>query len=182
MPISEPIRLVAYDPAWPAIYLAEANRLRCAAGAAIDAIEHFGSTAIPGLVSKPTIDIMAVAPDLTAIGAFATWLRDDNYEEMSENFAFRRFFRKPASAAGPSFHLHLVEAAAWPDKSERLFRDWLLGHPSAAAEYAALKSDLARRFREDRAAYTVAKSVFIRAIVNQARIGRRLAPLTEWAE
>jgi GrpB-like predicted nucleotidyltransferase (UPF0157 family) len=181
MPISEPIRLVPYDPVWPAVYVAEAARIRRVAPV-IENIEHFGSTAIPGLISKPTIDIMASVSGLTAAGDLATWLQEDGYEEMRGNFAFRRFFRKSASPVGPSFHLHLVEAAVWPDKSERLFRDWLLSHPPAVAEYAALKSHLASRFTEDREAYTDAKSDFIRAIVNQARASRRLPPLTVWEE
>ena len=146
----------------------------------IENIEHFGSTAIPGLISRPTIDVMASVAVLTAVGDFATSLQ--GYEEMSGNFSFRRFFRKPASAVAPSFHLHVVETAAWPNKSERLFRDWLLSHPPAVAEYAALKSELASRFTEDREAYTDAKSDFIRAIVNEARVSRSLPALTDWEE
>jgi GrpB-like predicted nucleotidyltransferase (UPF0157 family) len=181
MPISEPVRLVPYDPAWPAIYRAEADRI-CAASAMIVNIEHFGSTAIPGLPSKPTIDIMAAVPAPMSLGQLATWLEEDGYEDRSQNFSFRRFFRKPPSSAGPSFHLHVVEASAWANKSERLFRDHLLGDPAAAAEYAALKLELAAHFTEDREAYTDAKSDFIRAVVNQARARRRLAPLTHWEE
>lgn len=182
MPISEPVFLVEYDPAWPDIYRAEAARIRRIAGPVVEDIEHVGSTSIPGLRAKPTIDIMASAPALEAVEGLATWLREDGYEELSENFSFRRFFRKEASDATPSFHLHVVVAAAWPHKNERLFRDWLRSHPAAAAEYAALKSGLAGRFREDREAYTDAKSEFIRGVVTQARARQGLPPLTEWRE
>ena len=182
MSISEPIRLARSDPAWPAIYRTEAARIRRAAGSMIENIEHFGSTAIPGLIAKPTIDIMASVSVLRAAGDFATSLQEDGYEEISENFSFRRFFRKSPSPVVPSFHLHVVETGVWPNKSERLFRDWLLSHPPAVAEYAALKSELASRFADDREAYTDAKSDFIRAIVNEARASQRLPALTDWDE
>ena len=182
MPISEPISLVPYDPAWPNIYEAEASHICGAAQGIVEHIEHFGSTSIPGLISKPTIDIMASVPDIAAIQDFATWLGDDGYEDMSENFSFRRFFRKSAAGAGLSFHLHLVNEAAWATKSERLFREWLVAHPAVAASYAALKTKLASSYAQDRMAYTDAKSAFISKIVNEARAIRGLEPLTDWRE
>jgi len=180
VPAPEPITLVPYDPAWPRL-AAEAARLLRASRGAIDQIEHFGSTAIPGLAAKPTIDIIASVPDLAALDPFAAWLQADGYDDMSANFSFRRFFRKPPSS-GPSFHLHLVTTDAWPTKSERLFRDWLLAHPAVAASYAALKAQLAIRFADDRDAYTEAKSDFIQSAVNDARHSRVLPPLTNWEE
>jgi GrpB-like predicted nucleotidyltransferase (UPF0157 family) len=65
-------------------------------------------------------------------------------------------------------HLHLVpfESQLW---RERLaFRDYLRAHPAAAAEYAKLKRDLARRYRYDRETYTDAKEPFVRKIVELA--------------
>ena len=51
------IDVQAYDPAWPHLYAQEAAQLRALLGAAILALEHVGSTAVPGLDAKPIIDI-----------------------------------------------------------------------------------------------------------------------------
>ncbi len=176
------IQLAAYDPAWPRHYVEERARLTGLAGGVFSNIEHFGSTAVPGLRAKPTIDIMASIGDLRGLEPVTPRLRDAGYAEMSEAFAFRRFFRKDASKDRPSFHLHVVTDAAWPNKSERIFRDWLIAHPEAAEEYGRLKDALALRFADDREAYTEAKSEFIRGVVNSARRSLGLPPLTDWAE
>jgi len=176
------IQLAAYDRAWPRHYVEERARLTGLAGGVFSNIEHFGSTAVPGLRAKPTIDIMTSTRDLHSLEAITPGLRDEGYVEMSENFAFRRFFRKATSADRPSFHLHVVTDAAWPNKSERIFRDWLIAHPQTAEAYVRLKGALALRFADDREAYTEAKSEFIRAVVNEARRSLGLAPLTDWAE
>jgi GrpB-like predicted nucleotidyltransferase (UPF0157 family) len=182
MVLTEPINITAHDPAWSGIYEAEAARLRGLGASALTSIEHFGSTAIPGLRAKPTIDIMGAVVDLSVAEMFADSLRGDGYIEMSENFRFRRFFRKEAVGIAPSFHLHLVNEPAWPTKSERLFRDWLLTHPTVAREYEELKDLLAERHPRDRDSNTAAKSAFVRAVVNEARKTRGLPPLTNWEE
>jgi len=61
---AETIRVVAYDPNWPVLYLAERANLLAFSSSGIVAIEHIGSTAIPGLSAKPIIDIMAAMTDL----------------------------------------------------------------------------------------------------------------------
>lgn len=59
------VEIVDYDPTWPAMFTAEVERLRTVlAGEDIDAIEHFGSTAVPGLAAKPVIDILLTVPSL----------------------------------------------------------------------------------------------------------------------
>jgi GrpB-like predicted nucleotidyltransferase (UPF0157 family) len=80
------------------------------------------------------------------------------------------WFCKP-SGAFRTHHLHAipVDSALW---RERLaFRDYLRGHPYAAAEYTALKQELAVRHRHDREAYTEAKTPFVRRIVALASRG-----------
>lgn len=182
MKLTEQIEICDYDPSWPEAYGVEAVRLRHFAEGVLVGIEHFGSTAIPGLRAKPTIDIMGVVADLSDLEPFATRLRVDGYVEMSENFSFRRFFRKERASRNPSFHLHLVEEGVWQHKSERLFRDWLVSHPEVARSYEKLKDKLASRFADDREAYTEAKNDFVRATVNEARKSIGLSPLIDWEE
>jgi GrpB-like predicted nucleotidyltransferase (UPF0157 family) len=60
------IEIVDYDPAWPELFVAEAAQLRAEVGTLLVDIEHFGSTAVPGLAAKPIIDILLIVRSLIA--------------------------------------------------------------------------------------------------------------------
>jgi len=151
------VELVAYDPAWPALYETERERL----APLFEALEihHIGSTAVPGLLAKPIVDIVALVDDLYARAFNAT-------------LSHRRFLCYP-TASHRTHHLHLVDDR--PELERRLyFRDRLRADPALAAEYVALKRALAARYPEDREAYTEAKAPFIRRMERQA--GRDASP------
>ena len=139
-------------------------------------IEHFGSTAVPGLCAKPTIDIMVAMQDYNQFGSLGQKLVEVGYQEFPDNFAFRRFFGKEVQNNTPSFHLRIVNEREWTDKNERLFRDWLTAHPDDAKAYGTLKQNIAGTHRLDRLAYTEAKTAFCRDTVNRARTERGQPP------
>jgi GrpB-like predicted nucleotidyltransferase (UPF0157 family) len=164
-----PIILADYDPAWPEGF--ERERLRLAAALRewlAGPIEHIGSTAVPGLRAKPIIDIMAGVQTLDhsrpAIAAAARL----QYVYFPYRTDVMHWFCKP-SAAERTHHLHLVpvDSRLWIDRLA--FRDHLRQHPTVAAEYAALKAELADRFRTDREAYTDAKAPFVARVLGVAR-------------
>lgn len=169
------VEIVDYDPTWPAMFSAEAERLRTVlAGEDIDAIEHFGSTAVPGLAAKPVIDILLTVPSLAeARKTFPDRLATLDYVFWRDDpRPGRLYFVKgmPPFGEKRTHHLHVCER---PGKlwSQLRFRDHLRAHPEDAERYAALKRDLAARYADDREAYTEAKGDFIGAIM--ARIGAR---------
>ena len=54
-----------YDPRWPSLFEAERDQLRaCLPRELLARIEHFGSTAVPGLVAKPVVDLLEEVGDL----------------------------------------------------------------------------------------------------------------------
>jgi GrpB-like predicted nucleotidyltransferase (UPF0157 family) len=59
--IDEPIEIVDYDPAWPALFTQERQRLRFGLGEVTLGIEHFGSTAVPAMAGKPIVDLLGVS-------------------------------------------------------------------------------------------------------------------------
>lgn len=167
-----PIVIVEYDPRWPAMFERERERIRGALGVRSLAIEHIGSTAVPGLAAKPIIDILVgvrQASDLDGcIGPLTTI--GYTYDPFPE-FPERRFFRDGQMGAGPH-HVHCTRYGSdfWEDKL--LFRDWLRAHPEAARDYLRLKLDLAERFGQDRERYeryTAGKNAFIQAALLEAR-------------
>ncbi len=176
-----PIHLVDYDASWPELFRAErALLLRCA-GRTLAEIEHIGSTAIPGLRAKPIIDLMASVRALEDVEELLPVLAEAGYELAEVGFLKRRFFRKRINSAVGA-HLHVLAVSAWHHQHERLFRDWLVSHPSTAQEYERLKSDLAKVYEHDRGAYTDGKSAFVQMIVNRARQASALPAQTEWDE
>jgi GrpB-like predicted nucleotidyltransferase (UPF0157 family) len=162
-----PILLVDYDPAWPAAFERERGALVEILGEWLTgSIEHIGSTAVPGLRAKPVLDIMAGVESLEAsLPAIQAVSRLD-YVHYPYRAEVMHWFCKP-SPAHRTHHLHLVPLGS-PLWNERLlFRDVLRRDPALAAEYAELKTFLADRYRNDREAYTEAKSDFIARVLTQ---------------
>ena len=126
------------DERWPRLFAAERRALE-SLRTLID-IEHFGSTAVPGLAAKPVIDIMASVVRLASLDRQERALASRGYRLLDVGFAKRRFYRKQDVAPGIAANLHVVTADRWKDKGERLFRDWLVKHPETAHRYALLKT------------------------------------------
>jgi len=167
----DPLIVVDYDPRWPLMYEEERTRILQAVGQDLVAIEHVGSTAVPGLAAKPIIDIMPGVRSLADAAHCIAPLRQLGYDSVPEHEALipeRRFSRKGWRGAA-THHLHVVEVTSAFWERHILFRDYLRAHPDAAAAYAALKRDLAARYRDDRDRYTDAKTSSIQAIEERAR-------------
>ena len=163
-----PIEIVPYDPAWPDLFRQESRELtRVLAPWLVRAIEHIGSTAVPGLCAKPVIDIMAAVDSLeTSRPAIAAAARLE-YCYFPYQPDLEHWFCKP-SASLRTHHLHLVPVDSPQWLRPIAFREYLRANPDVAAEYADLKRGLAGRFRLDREAYTKAKGPFIDSIVEKA--------------
>lgn len=153
-----PVEIVAYDPSWPAAFLAERRRLApLLAGVEI---HHVGSTSVPGLAAKPVIDMIALVPILDApIAALVSEAAYQFPRAFNATLDHRRFLCYP-TAAHRTHHLHLVDEREELERHLR-FRDRLRADAVLAGEYEQLKRMLAERHRDDRAAYTEAKSAFI---------------------
>ncbi len=157
------------DPTWPARFDEERIRLEATfSDDAILAIEHFGSTAIPGLAAKPVIDILVAVPSLdVARDRFEPKLRALGYVFWSENpKTDRLFFVKglPPHGDRRTHHVHVTErpGALW---DQLRFRDYLRAHHDEAQRYEALKREAAETFGNDREAYTQAKTAYMERIM-----------------
>jgi GrpB-like predicted nucleotidyltransferase (UPF0157 family) len=166
-PTYQPIVLAAPDPAWPAVYAAEADRLRSLLGEEIVLLEHIGSTSVPGLPAKPRIDMLLVVRDpadedswlrsLLAVGYTLRIREPDWYQH--------RVVRGPDA----EINLHVV-ADGCPEINRWLdFRDWLRSHPEDRDAYAATKRALAQRSWKYVNDYADAKSEIIESIIAKAQ-------------
>lgn len=170
------VEIVPYSAEWPRLFELEAQRIRAACGDLLPVIEHIGSTAIPGMPAKPILDIM---PGLrTHANGLRTIepLRQLGYDYHGENGIPGRFYFVLRYEGRSVVHVHIFEIGTENWERHLLFRDVLRAHPEVVAEYAALKQTLALRFREDRQAYTDAKSALINSVVQQARLHENEKP------
>jgi GrpB-like predicted nucleotidyltransferase (UPF0157 family) len=176
--LRERIEIVAYDPAWPAAFASEAARLRAVLPPdLIGRIEHFGSTAVPGLSAKPIIDMLVEVRSLEAVAQqIAPVLQAQGYEffwRASEpglpGVAYAWFIRRDA-AGRRTHHIHFLETGA-PEWARLTFRDYLIAHPDTAQAYDVLKRRIAAAFPEDRVAYAKAKTRFIEDVTRLAEGG-----------
>ncbi|HUP84676.1 MAG TPA: GrpB family protein [Acidimicrobiales bacterium] len=156
-----------YDPSWPDAYSSEAHLIEPAFGPRLVAMEHVGSTAIPGMAAKPIVDILAAVHGWDAFDDLVDALASLDYVYTPHSEADdsgRRVFRKPSDLSLPrTHHLHVttVDSDYW--RRILAFRDRLRAEPSVAAEYRALKRRLAVEFADDPDSYTRGKAAFVRA-------------------
>jgi len=164
--IYEQVQLQDYDPSWAARFAAERNSLLALLPGVFIDIQHIGSTAVPGLVAKPVIDILAGVESMAVAESLATPLCSSGYTtsaEFNDALPDRKWFMRWTNGRR-THHLHVVvyESQTW---CERLrFRDALCASPELAGQYAALKRRLAEKHATDREAYTDAKAAFVHAI------------------
>ena len=168
-----PIILREYDAAWPTWFAEEADNLRRLIGGDILNIRHIGSTAVPGLVAKPTVDILLEVTDTTDIDRLMTALPAPEYiclhpptiPTPPPHLTILKGYTSTGFAERV-FHIHVRHPGDW---DEPLFCAWLTDHPDCAAQYAALKRQLAAQYTFDRDGYTTAKGEFIRNVMAMAR-------------
>ena len=167
-----PVIISDYKPVWARRYLKEKAVLEQAIGSNnIVRISHIGSTAIPGLTGKPTIDILVeINDDCDTTGlVFSMQSAGYRYLEQPEKPPPYMMFIKgytPQGFKGQVFHVHIRYSGDW---DELYFRDYLLVHPETAGEYGRLKLELKKKYEYDREAYTEAKTNFIRRVNSLAR-------------
>lgn len=176
------VHIVEYDAQWPSIFISERDRILSSPTVSFSDFEHVGSTAVPGLRAKPIIDMMASVAHLSDVEAFMPALNRLGYECIDVGFRTRIFLRKHPQDGGCGYHLHIVTAATWPERNERLLRDHLIATRDAARAYAELKTRLAIQFPDDSPAYTKAKTDLIQQMVDAARDRKGLPRMEVWEE
>ncbi|WP_369373215.1 GrpB family protein [Promicromonospora sp. Populi] len=165
-----------YDPRWPQLFEEAAAELAEIQSSWV--VEHIGSTAIPGMAAKPTIDIA---------------VRVGTLDEVAERLDDLATIGWQRIARGPRTHLVLVKQQVsrrthiahfftgeqWDRCNQRIFRDWLLTHPQDAAHYLEVKRAAAEHAAGGRD-YTARKTVVVQEIVDRARAARGLPMVDVW--
>jgi len=163
---STPIVLEEYDASWAREFEALREKIAGALGEVAAAIEHVGSTSVPGLAAKPIIDLDVLLRTEDEIPLAIERLAAIGYQHQGDlGVSGREAFRAP----GSGFPHHLYVCSPEQFRRHVAFRDFLRTHPEDAQAYARLKRELAREFADDRDAYTRGKSEFVEEILGRAR-------------
>jgi GrpB-like predicted nucleotidyltransferase (UPF0157 family) len=164
-----PIHLVAHDAEWPQLFREESAALqRVLKPWLTGPIEHIGSTAVPDMVAKPVIDIMAAVGSLEESKDAIVAVQGLGYLYAPYRTDVMHWFCKPRFSFR-THHLHLVPYRSELWMARIAFRDRLREDAEVAAEYSDLKRKLAVSFEHDREAYTDAKSGFIARIIAESQ-------------
>ena len=174
----EPVVLVDYDPEWPRAFEGERDRIARALGPLALAVEHHGSTAVPGLAAKPILDIMVAVARLDEVEEHERRLVAAGYDRREVGDLPGRLYFQRWIDRRRHVHLSLTELGSDFWREHLVFRDALRRDPKLLQAYADLKRDLAARYREDRLGYTDAKTGFIRKALRSAMAE---APRSGWA-
>lgn len=163
-----PILLCAYHPEYKERYETEREFLLGVFGDCVFRISHIGSTAVEGLISKPTIDILLElkAPmDLTPITQVLTEKGYIVNRPPNDVITYIKGYG-PNGFVGQAYHIHIRN---FGDHNELYFRDYLIANPQIAGQYGKLKLALKEKFAHDRDGYTYAKSEFVEKYTKLAR-------------
>jgi GrpB-like predicted nucleotidyltransferase (UPF0157 family) len=164
--LNGPVRLVAYDSAWPELYAREAARIRHALGDRALLVEHVGSTSVPGLTAKPIVDIVLAVADSADEPAYVPALEAAGYRLRIRETGWHehRLFKGPDT----DVNLHVFTAGSSEVERMVLFRDWLRISAQDRGRYAAAKRALARRRWQHVQQYADAKTPVVEEIIARA--------------
>jgi len=167
-----PIILKEHNPKYKEWYESEEEQLlSCSKNQDIKRISHIGSSAVKGLIAKPTIDILLEVDRSCDITKLIESLKVKNWGLMSSAYEpdLRLAFNKgytPDGFAEKVYHLHIRYSGDW---DELYFRDYLLDHTDVAIQYGNLKLSLWKEFEHNRDGYTAAKTEFIARYTEKAK-------------
>jgi GrpB-like predicted nucleotidyltransferase (UPF0157 family) len=167
-----------YDPGWPREYERAREELSQVADGLFTAMEHIGSTSVPGLTAKPIIDIAAATEDLGGVSEAADAFARLGYQPQDFGAPGRLLFVRWRDGER-SHHFHVFPKERWELLKERMLAAHLRKYPEAARRYGDLKRTLVAK-GIDGEAYTIAKTDLIQELSDAARAERGLPPEPVW--
>lgn len=160
------VRLTPYQPNWADLFEEEGARLRAVFGPGLVVLEHFGSTAVPGMMAKPVIDMLAVVEMARLHRDWKAGLQKLQYDDAGEwGIPGRQLFRKGGMLR--SHHLHVYPVGHRDIRRHLILRDYLLSHPDEVKAYSAFKQGLASRYVDTRD-YSLAKKPYVQRLEQRA--------------
>ena len=155
---------VEYSSEWPVLFGQAAKLIGSILGEELVDVQHVGSTSVPGLASKPIIDVMPLVKDISCIDAYNEAMAQAGFNAWGEyGLPGRRYFTKD-SAELRTHNVHTYQH----DHPEALrhiaFCAYLREHDGAMREYGELKRSAFEKHPNDIEAYNDAKNDWIKRV------------------
>ncbi|MEV0899438.1 GrpB family protein [Actinoplanes sp. NPDC049802] len=163
---SRPITIIAYEEAWPARFTRETDRIRAALGDRVLALDHVGSTAVPGLPAKNRVDIDLIVADPADEDAYVPALTTAGYLLRTREPHW--YEHRCLWTADHDVNLHVFGPGCDEHLRHLIFRDWLRAHPADRDLYAAHKVEAAALHPHSASAYVHHKGAAVRDILRRA--------------
>ena len=163
-------KIIPYDPQWPILFSKESERISHIIGDNILEIHHIGSTSVPGMSGKATIDILFVVDDISKIDDYISYLKKIGYASLgSRNAKNSHLFEKEVDDQR-LFIIHFYKNNH-PEIFQILaIRDYLRAHPNKADQYSEFKLSLFQKFPNDYVQYRKLKDEYMENLKNEAII------------
>lgn len=153
--------MTPYDPHWWETFEKEKEELRAIFGETATAIEHVGSTAVPGMASKPTIDVLVLVENIESVDTLNEPMEMAGYTPKGEYVApGTRFFAKEVENVRIC-NVHVAPEGHSKANEMLQLRDYFINHPEIAEEYSQLKLDLAAKYPNDYGLYRKYKDAWM---------------------
>lgn len=169
------VKLVPHNSKWAKLFAEEKHLLKKTFGDTILAVEHIGSTAIPGLPAKPIIDINVGVESLGVARSMKEQFEKLGYEhrpfvpgKTKDDLKWQELYVKGPEAKR-THHVHVTVLGNNYWKNDLLFRDFLRKNPERSKQYTELKETLAQKYADDRGTYTKNKEQFINETLRIAK-------------
>lgn len=166
------VEVIPHDASWRTQFDGEAQQLVDALATLAPTIEHIGSTSVPGMPAKPTIDVLMMVDEVQDVLAYNDALAALGYDYRPASLTSsddQLFLRKVAPSGTRTHHLHVV-ARRSPNGDDYLaFRDFLRTHEDEAQAYAQLKLELAERYATERMRYVTEKARYVDDLMERVR-------------
>jgi GrpB-like predicted nucleotidyltransferase (UPF0157 family) len=166
------VKLAEYDKKWLGNFQREAKKIQKIFGKDALDVQHVGSTAIPGILAKPIIDIILIVPSFWRARRRIKKLKEAGYEIKKNDSKKERLFFTKGPEEKRTHYLHIGEVGSGYAEEMILFRDYLRKHRNVAKKYSRLKEKLAKKYQEEREIYTAKKEGLIKRVIKKAKIIR----------
>jgi GrpB-like predicted nucleotidyltransferase (UPF0157 family) len=163
---TSPVEIVDYDPNWPGIFRQLEERIWPVVRDVAVAIEHVGSTAVPGMAAKPVVDVDIVIKAQADLPAIIDRLASLGYRHRGNlGVEGRDAFAMPEDL--PAHHLYVCVQDCAALQNHIALREYLRANPSEAAAYSELKKQLAEQFHNERELYGKGKTGFVMSVLER---------------
>ncbi len=159
-----------YDSCWAELYGTEANALKDVLGDKLLSIEHVGSTSVPELAGKPTIDILSVIQTIEEADKFEALLNPLGYKFLGQYVmeGSRLYVKEEDNTR--LVNLHFYHQGHTHINEMLGLREYFRSHPEVVNEYSKLKFDLVEKYPDDYGSYRKFKDEWMNNLKQEIRL------------